>query len=88
MSAYVIGNFAPFEHHPFTFKKILRNVLLAHGSTIRVIRETAKRPPCIGLAMAATTCIPNSEDEASVREAARRSFESAVGEGSNGLYRR
>jgi len=86
MSAYVIGNFAPFEHHPFTYKKVLRNVLLAHGSAVRVIRETAKRPPLIGLAMAATTYIPDNENEESIREAAKRSFESFVGEGSNGLY--
>lgn len=86
MMGYVTGTSAPFEHHPFTFRKILRNVLLAHGSAVRVIRETAKQPPLIGLAMAATTYIPDGEDEASVLEAARRSFESAVGEGSNGLY--
>lgn len=86
MMGYVMGSFAPFEHHPFTYKKILRNVLLAHGSAVRTIRDTAKQPPVIGLAMAASTYIPDGEDEASIRAAAKKSFETTVGEGSNSLY--
>ena len=86
MSAYVIGNFAPFEHAIFSYKDCLRHCLLAHGRAVKLIRERAKTPPIIGLAMAATTYIPDSEDEAGIADARKKSFESAVGEGSNALY--
>lgn len=53
---------------------------------MKLIRETAKKKPVIGIAMASTTYIPDSEDEAGLKDAAQKSFESQVGEGSNGLY--
>ena len=86
MSAYVIGNFAPFKHAVFSYKNCLRHMLLAHGKAVKLIREHAKKKPKIGLAMAATTYIPDSEDAAGLKYAAKQSFESTVGEGSNGLY--
>ena len=86
MSAYVIGNFAPFQHAVFSYKNCLRHCLLAHGRAVKTIRENAKQTPVIGLAMAATTYIPDSEEEAGLRDAAQKSFESRIGEGSNGLY--
>lgn len=86
MLAYVMGAHAPFKHDVFTYKNHLRHMLLAHGKAVRLIRETAKTKPIIGIAMAATTYIPDSEDEAGLRDAAKKSFESQVGEGSNGLY--
>jgi len=86
MSAYVIGNFAPFKHAIFSYKNCLRNCLLAHGKAVKLIREKAKTKPLIGLAMAATTYIPDSLDEAGIAEAKKLSFESNVGEGSNALY--
>ena len=86
MSAYVIGNFAPFKHAVFSYKNCLRHMLLAHGKAVKLIREHAKKKPIIGLAMAATTYIPDSEDAAGLKYAAEQSFESTVGEGSNGLY--
>ena len=86
MSAYVIGNFAPFKHAVFSYKNCLRHMLLAHGKAVKLIREHAKKEPKIGLAMAATTYIPDSEDAAGLKYAAEQSFESTVGEGSNGLY--
>ena len=86
MLAYVMGAHAPFKHDVFTFKNHLRHMLLAHGKAVKLIRETAKAKPIIGIAMASTTYIPDSEDEAGFRDAAVKSFESQVGEGSNGLY--
>lgn len=86
MSAYVIGNFAPFEHAIFSYKNCLRHCLLAHGKAVRTIRENARQKPVIGLAMASTTYIPDSEDEEGLKDAAQKSFESQIGEGSNGLY--
>lgn len=86
MSAYVIGNFAPFKHAIFSYKKCLRNCLLAHGKAVKLIRQKARTKPVIGLAMASTTYIPDSFDEAGIKEAAKYSFESTVGEGSNSVY--
>ena len=86
MLSYVMGAHAPFKHDVFTFKNHLRHMLLAHGKAVKLIRETAKRKPIIGIAMASTTYIPDSEDEAGLKDAAVKSFESTVGEGSNGLY--
>ncbi len=86
MLAYVTGTSAPFKHDVFTFRNHLRHMLLAHGKAVKLIRENAKLKPIIGIAMAATTYIPDSEDEAGLRDAAQKSFESTVGEGSNSLY--
>ena len=86
MLSYVMGAHAPFKHDIFTFKNHLRHMLLAHGRAVKLIRQTAKRKPIIGIAMASTTYIPDSEDEAGLKDAAYKSFESTVGEGSNGLY--
>ena len=86
MLSYVMGVHAPFKHDIFTYKNHLRHMLLAHGKAVKLIRETARRKPIIGIAMAATTYIPDSEDEAGLKDAAAKSFESAVGEGSNSLY--
>ena len=86
MSAYVIGNFAPFEHRVFTFKQHLRHMLLAHGKTVKLIRERAKMPPMIGLSMAATTYIPDDDTPEALADARKKSFDSAVGQGSNSQY--
>ena len=64
----------------------LRNFLLAHGKCVKLIRENAKTPPKIGIAMASTTYIPDSETPEGLADAAKKSFETQVGEGSNSLY--
>ena len=86
MMAYVMGSFAPFKHAIFSYKNCLRHMLLAHGKAVTLIRERAITMPKIGLAMAATTYIPDSEDTAGLQDAAEKSFLSQVGEGSNALY--
>ncbi len=86
MLAYVTGAHAPFKHEVFSFKNHIRHMLLAHGRAVKTIRDRAKTTPIIGIAMASTIYIPDSEDEAGLRDAAQKSFESQVGEGSNGLY--
>ena len=64
----------------------LRNMLLAHGKCVKLIRKMAKTPPKIGIAMASTTYIPDSETPEGLRDAARKSFEGRTGEDSNSLY--
>ena len=86
MLAYVMGGHAPFRRDAFTYKNHLRHMLLAHGKAVKLIRETAKRKPIIGLAMASSTYIPDSEDECGLLDAVKKSFESKIGEGSNSLY--
>ncbi len=87
MLAYVTGGHAPFKHQIFSFRKHhLRNMLLAHGKCVKLIREKAKTPPKIGIAMASTTYIPDSETPEGLEAARKKSFESQVGEGSNSLY--
>ena len=86
MMGYLVGMHAPFQHEVFTFKNHIRHMLLAHGKCVKLIRETAKTKPIIGIAMAAATYIPDSEDAAGLVNAAQKSFDSVVGEGSNSLY--
>ncbi len=86
MLSYAVGTFAPFRTDIEACMEALRNMLLAHGKAVRLIRETARTKPVIGLAMAATTYIPDSEDEEGLKDAAEKSFLSQVGEGSNSLY--
>lgn len=86
MSAYVIGNFAPFEHRIFSFRRHLRNMLLAHGRATKLIRKDAKRKPIIGLSMAATTYIPDNDTPEALEDARWKSFESTIGQGSNSQY--
>ena len=78
---------APFRHDVLSFRRHhLRNFLLAHGKCVKLIREKAKTPPKIGIAMASTTYIPDSETPEGLADAAKKSFESKVGEDSNSLY--
>ena len=86
MLSYAMGSFAPFVSDIPACMQALRYMLLAHGKAVALIRKTAKTTPVIGLAMAATTYIPDSEDEAGLRDAAEKSFLTQVGEGSNALY--
>lgn len=86
MSAYVMGNFAPFEHRVFTFRKHLRHALLAHGRAVQTIRAYARKSPIIGLAMASTTYIPDGDSAEALEDARQKSFLSMVGQGSNSLY--
>ncbi len=86
MMGYLMGMHAPFEHAVFSFRNCMRHMLLAHGKAVKLIREIARTAPKIGIAMAASAYIPNNADGAGLEEAARKTFESRIGEGSNGLY--
>ena len=83
---YAIGFHAPFKKEPEVFPTCVKNMLLAHGKTVSMIREKAKTTPSIGLAMAASTYIPDGDSEEALAEAKRISFESPEGERANSLY--
>ena len=86
MMSYVVGSFAPFRHDVLSYKNHLRHMLLAHGKAVKLIRSIAKTTPKIGIAMAATTYIPDDDTPQALKDAQEKSFESRVGEGSNSLY--
>ena len=87
MAGYVGGNHAPFKHQVFSFRKRhMRHFLLAHGKAVKLIREIAKTPPKIGIAMAASTYIPDSETPEGIADAASKSFEGQVGSNANSVY--
>ena len=85
-SGYLAGDFAPFERSPFAFRSAVRNALLAHGNAVRLIRERAQIKPMIGLAMAASAWIPDTETAKDIADAQRASFQSIAGEIGNALY--
>lgn len=86
MMGYIMGTHAPFKRKFLTFRGIIRNMLLAHGEGVKTIRKFAKKEPKIGIAMAATTYIPDDDSEQALEKARYYSFEHAVGSGSNSLW--
>ncbi|MGI6172420.1 MAG: glycoside hydrolase family 1 protein [Christensenellales bacterium] len=86
MRGYMVGTQAPFRFSPFSFRKLLRNMLLAHGEAVSVIRKRALLPPKIGLAVASATYIPDGESAKHVDRAHKYSFEGPIGEIGNGIY--
>ena len=84
---YQMGFHAPFLQDQEKFRHGVQHMLLAHGKTVSLLRKNAKKPPKIGIAMAAYTYIPRSESEADLREAAEKSFvTSRMGREWNSLY--
>ena len=86
MMGYIMGTHAPFKRKFLTFRGIVRRMLLAHGEGVKVIRKYAKTTPKIGIAMAATTYIPDGDTPEDLEKARYYSFEHAVGSGSNSLW--
>lgn len=87
MSGYVTGRDAPYQQERDTFTQYhMRNMLLAHGKAVRLIRQIAKTVPKIGIVMAASTYIPDSESPEDIQKAAWYTFEYLYGEAGNSLY--
>ncbi|MBQ7919115.1 MAG: beta-glucosidase [Lachnospiraceae bacterium] len=80
-AGYVDGGHAPFLKMPAMFGKITRNIMLAHGKAVKVIRENALLTPMVGMAPTGSAVIPKS-DSAEDLEQAR--FETYEGDGPNG----
>lgn len=83
---YRDGIFAPFIQDNTQFLCAARHMLLSHGYAVRLIRETAKLPPQIGIAMSAECFVPMQETEETIRYAEEMSFFSERGERLNRLY--
>ena len=86
MAGNVSGVHAPFKHSALSLKKLVRNALLAHGRAVGIIRERAKLPPIIGVAMAASAAIPVDESGEAVRRARESTFEKQAGMMNNAIW--
>lgn len=80
-AGYLEGIHAPFEFcekesAEWTERmcKLTRNVLIAHGNAVKVIREQAILPPQIGIAMDGTLWMPRSEKEEDIESAKEITF--------------
>lgn len=73
---YATGLNAPFQKtdDPAELAKVTRNVMLAHGKAVKVIRACAKTPPKIGMAPTGPVYTPATETEADIRKAYEASF--------------
>lgn len=83
MNGYMQGAHAPFKHRYLALSKLTRICLFAHKEAVDIIRKYAKKPPKVGIAMAAGAFVPKSESEDDIKEARRKSFEEGLGQMSN-----
>ena len=84
-AGYMDGVHAPFEQckagTPEAKERICaltKNILLAHGKAVRVIREQAILPPEIGIAMDGTLYMPWAETEEEIEKARTATFPEGV----------
>ena len=83
---YQDGVFPPYVKDIDAFKQAVRHMLLSHGKAVRLIRETAKIRPVIGIAMASSAYIPEEESPEGLVRAREETFSSSFGETINTLY--
>ncbi len=73
--AYMNGEFAPFEKHCVRDLALMgHHVLLAHGKAVQMIREHAKKKPCIGFALVTNCFTPVDSSSESIETARANSF--------------
>lgn len=73
---YAMGNFAPFQTHTDdALIQMSKNVFLAHGKAVKVLRENCKLTPIIGFAPTGPVFTPASDSEKDIREAYEKSFD-------------
>lgn len=74
-NGYESGCFAPFEQRPRAEIALMcHHVLLAHGKSVQVIREYAKKKPIIGFAVVTPAYTPKSTSVEDIADAKRRTF--------------
>lgn len=74
MNGHMTGNHAPFMSRYLALPKLTRNCLMAFHESAAVIRRFAKTPPKIGIAMAASSFLPEGESPQAVGKAQHDSF--------------
>ena len=77
---YEGGWLAPFQKNGrYVAERIIRNVMLAHGESVEVIRKYAKLPPKIGFAPTASLIMPINSGKEEVERAYNRTFDGYAG---------
>lgn len=79
MNGYMAGNHAPFKHKYLSLSKLTKICMLTHAEAVNTIRKYAKKPPKVGIAMAAGAFIPKNESQEAVDEARYKSFYKGLG---------
>lgn len=83
---YHSGRHAPFRKETVQIPFIVRNVMLAHGRAVQVIREFAKLEPKIGFAPTGPVHTPLSNSEEDIEKARKASFDEFGGIRSNSWW--
>lgn len=83
---YHSGRHAPFRRETVQIPAIVRNVMMAHGRAVRVIRERAKQPPKIGFAPTGPVVTPASDSPEDVERARLLSYDPNGGIRSNSWW--
>lgn len=83
---YHSGRHAPFRRETVQIPAIVRNVMMAHGQAVQVIRERAKQPPKIGFAPTGPVVTPASDSPEDVERARLLSYDPNGGIRSNSWW--
>lgn len=83
MNGHMTGVHAPFIKKYLSLSNTTRNCLMAFHASAEVIRKYAETEPKIGIAMAASCYIPESESEEDIDKARKDTFNSIYGSMSN-----
>lgn len=77
---YEGGWLAPFQKNGrYIVEKIIRNVMLAHGEAVMVIRKYARLTPKIGFAPTASLTMPVNDDKEEIERAYNCTFDGYAG---------
>lgn len=83
MNGHMQGMHAPFKHYYLALVKLTKVCMEAYAESVDAIRENAKRPPKVGMAMASGAFTPKSTSPVDVEEARHKSFYFGTGVMSN-----
>lgn len=83
---YHSGRHAPFRRETVQIPAIVRNVMMAHGRAVQVIRSRAKQPPKIGFAPTGPVVTPASDSPEDVERARLLSYDPNGGIRSNSWW--
>ena len=73
---HIAAMHAPFEQDPTSLLSITKNVLLAHGKSVKAIRKYAKQEVKIGIAPTGSAFVPKDELPESIEIARKKTFNS------------
>lgn len=79
MNGYLQGAHAPFKKDILSLSRLSRNAMLAHAEAVKAIRQRAKTPPKVGVALSSGAFVPKDETKESVSWARQHSMETGSG---------